>query len=84
MYHDAGGGGARARSARIRASHDYEATQLESMRRRSAELASERPASTSRASLAWAALRRVTGHREPSIQAGVNASSSPSNGVPRI
>ena len=32
------GNGARARSARIRTSHDYEATQLEEMRRRSAPL----------------------------------------------
>jgi hypothetical protein len=35
MPYDAGGNGARARSARIRTSHDYEATQLEEMRRRS-------------------------------------------------
>jgi hypothetical protein len=35
MPYDAGGNGARARSARIRTSHDYESTQLEEMRRRS-------------------------------------------------
>jgi hypothetical protein len=33
MYND-GQSGARARSARIRSSHDYEATTLDSMRRR--------------------------------------------------
>jgi hypothetical protein len=38
MPYDAGGNGARARSARIRTSHDYEATQLEEMRRRSVPL----------------------------------------------
>jgi hypothetical protein len=32
--HQDGSSSARARSARIRASHDYEATELESMRRR--------------------------------------------------
>jgi hypothetical protein len=31
------GNGARARSARIRADHDYEATRLESMRRRTSQ-----------------------------------------------
>lgn len=36
MPYDDGRYSARARSARIRASHDYEATQLEAMRRRSA------------------------------------------------
>ena len=38
MPYDDGRNGARARSARIRASHDYEATQLEEMRRRSESL----------------------------------------------
>jgi hypothetical protein len=38
MYREDGSNGARARSARIRASHDGEATQLDSMRRRSATL----------------------------------------------
>jgi hypothetical protein len=33
MYHDASNGG-RARAARIRSAHDYEATELDSMRRR--------------------------------------------------
>jgi hypothetical protein len=36
MHRD-GRDGARARSARIRATHDYEATQLDSMRRRTPE-----------------------------------------------
>ena len=36
MPYDDGRNSTRARSARIRASHDYEATQLEEMRRRSA------------------------------------------------
>ena len=36
MPYDEGRNSTRARSARIRASHDYEATQLEEMRRRSA------------------------------------------------
>lgn len=35
MHHD-GSNGARARSARIRSSHDYEATKLDSMRRNTA------------------------------------------------
>lgn len=35
MHHD-GSNGARARSARIRSSHDYEATKLDSMRRNAA------------------------------------------------
>jgi hypothetical protein len=35
MHHD-GSNGARARSARIRSSHDYEATRLDSMRRNAA------------------------------------------------
>jgi hypothetical protein len=39
MPYDAGGNGARARSARIRTSHDYEATHLEEMRRRSVRVA---------------------------------------------
>jgi hypothetical protein len=34
MHHHDGSNGARARSARIRAAHDCEATQLDSMRRR--------------------------------------------------
>jgi hypothetical protein len=38
MPYDDGRNGARARSARIRTSHDYEATQLEEMRSRSAAL----------------------------------------------
>jgi hypothetical protein len=33
MYHD-GSNGCRARAARIRTAHDYEATELDSMRRR--------------------------------------------------
>ena len=33
MHHHDGGNGARARAARIRSSHDYEATQLDTMRR---------------------------------------------------
>jgi hypothetical protein len=33
VHHHDRGNGARARSARIRSSHDYEATQLDSMRR---------------------------------------------------
>jgi hypothetical protein len=37
MPYDDGRNGARARSARLRASHEYEATQLESMRRRTRE-----------------------------------------------
>jgi hypothetical protein len=40
MPYDDGRNSARARSARIRASHDYEATQLEEMRRRSAAIES--------------------------------------------
>jgi hypothetical protein len=38
MYRHDGSNSARARSARIRTEHDYEATQLESMRRRTSEL----------------------------------------------
>ena len=37
MPYDDGRNSARARSARIRASHDYEATHLEEMRRRTRE-----------------------------------------------
>lgn len=33
MHHHDGGNGARARSARIRSSHDFEATHLDTMRR---------------------------------------------------
>jgi hypothetical protein len=36
MYRHDGSNGARARSARIRSDHDYEATQLDSLARRSA------------------------------------------------
>jgi hypothetical protein len=38
MPYDDGRNSARARSARIRTGHDYEATQLEEMRRRTATL----------------------------------------------
>jgi hypothetical protein len=38
MYRDDGSNGSRARSARIRAGHDGEATHLDAMRRRSAAL----------------------------------------------
>jgi hypothetical protein len=43
MPYDDGRNSARARSARIRASHDYEATKLESMRRRTGEGAEPKP-----------------------------------------
>lgn len=46
MHHD-GSNGARARSARIRSSHDHEATKLDSMRRNAAA----RDAQPARASL---------------------------------
>jgi hypothetical protein len=42
MPYDDGSNSARARSAQIRASHDYEATHLEEMRRRSASPAPRR------------------------------------------
>ena len=50
MYNHDGRNGARARSARIRSSHDYEATQLDSMRRRTRALAedAERPSKVAR------------------------------------
>jgi hypothetical protein len=43
MPYDDGRNSARARSARIRASHDYEATHLESMRRRTQETGETEP-----------------------------------------
>jgi hypothetical protein len=43
MPYDDGRNSGRARSARIRASHDYEATQLDSMRRRTREEAEPEP-----------------------------------------
>jgi hypothetical protein len=42
MQHD-GSNSARARSAHIRSSHDYESNQLDSMRRRTAELGAQEP-----------------------------------------
>jgi hypothetical protein len=57
MYRD-GSDSARARSARIRASHDYEATELESMRQRT--LAGDRPeARVPRIAHLGATLRRL-------------------------
>jgi hypothetical protein len=53
MQHD-GSNGARARSARIRASHEYEATQLDSMRRNAAALETQPPPASLRARLASA------------------------------
>jgi hypothetical protein len=44
--HDDGHNGARARSARIRATHDLEGTELEEMRRRTRELAALQPRPT--------------------------------------
>jgi hypothetical protein len=43
MPYDDGRNSARARSARIGASHDYEATHLESMRRRTQEMGETEP-----------------------------------------
>jgi hypothetical protein len=57
MPYDDGRNGARARSARIRASHDYEATQLEEMRLRSAAIES-RPALLRRLAAVFARPRR--------------------------
>ena len=62
-HHD---GGARARSARIRSTHDYEATQLESMRRRTRELREtvEHPSRVARMRAALGRLRRHRGAEE--------------------
>jgi hypothetical protein len=63
MHNHDGRNGARARSARIRSSHDYEATQLESMRRRTRALAEdERP---SRVARLRAIVVRLSAQRAP-------------------
>jgi hypothetical protein len=63
MYHD-GGNSARARSARIRAGHDYEATHLDSMQRRGSAL-EQRAERVSRWRACAAPLARLT--RGPAV-----------------
>jgi hypothetical protein len=65
MPYDDGRNGARARSARIRTGHDYEATQLEEMRRRTATL-EQRPERV----LLWTRLSVLFG-RKPGHRADV-------------
>jgi hypothetical protein len=62
MHNHDGSNGARARSARIRAGHDFEATQLDSMRRRTPASAA-RPERASLVARMSATLARVTGGR---------------------
>jgi hypothetical protein len=69
MPYDDGRNSARARSARIRASHDYEGTQLEEMRRRTRELGEPEPRLLARLA---AAIRHV--HRSDSAPGQVLAS----------
>lgn len=59
MPYDDGRNSARARSARIRASHDYEATELESMRARTREAGEPRPGLVTRLASAVALMRRT-------------------------
>jgi hypothetical protein len=65
-------GGARARGARIRAAHDFEVTQLESMRRRAIEVAKARRQRRSSVALLVALRQRVLGRgavgREPDLR----------------
>ena len=68
-----GSDSARARSARIRASHDYEATQLESMRRNTVELAQPKPHGLFLTRVA-SAVAHVRGTR-PSAERAVSAES---------
>ena len=56
MHHD-GSNSARARSARIRTAHDYEATELDSMRR-AGEVARQQPQRVSLMARVAAAFRR--------------------------
>ena len=72
-----GSDSARARSARIRASHDHEATQLESMRRNTVEQAQPKPHGPFRARVA-SAFAHVRGSR-PGPDAVVTAESARTN-----
>ena len=76
MYRD-GSDSARARSARIRASHDYEATELESMRQRT--LAGDRlEARASRIAHLGAALGRLRrSHAGPAGVLAVDVETDP-------
>jgi serine/threonine protein phosphatase PrpC len=58
MPYDDGRNSARARSARIRASHDHEGTQLEEMRRRTRELGQPEPRLLARLAAAIGRVRR--------------------------
>ena len=58
MPYDDGRNSARARSARIRTSHDYEGTQLEEMRRRTRELGEPEPRLLARLAAAIGRVRR--------------------------
>ena len=78
--HQDGRNSARPRSARLRASHDYGATELESMRRRAGDIGEQAPRTSAAARVA-AALRRLarssTGQERPpaaGTQAGMSAS----------
>ena len=59
MPYDDGRNSARARSARIRASHDHEGTQLEEMRRRTRELGEPEPRLLARLAAAVGRVRRA-------------------------
>ena len=59
MPYDDGRNSARARSARIRASHDHEGTQLEEMRRRTRELGDPEPRLLARLAAAIGRVRRA-------------------------
>ena len=61
MPYDDGRNGARARSARIRASHDYEATQLDSMRRGTQESAQPEARLLTRLTAAFGRVSRSSG-----------------------
>ena len=70
--------GARARSARIRAAHDYEATELESSRRRAQQRDGMPPSRSARAAALLARLRRPLRSQAPALaaesEAGLTAS----------
>jgi hypothetical protein len=66
MHHD-GSYGARARSARIRAAHEYEATELDSMRRNAAKGAMREPRASVLTRLSAALGRARWWHADPPL-----------------
>ena len=73
MYRHDGSDGARARSARIRSEHDYEATQLDSLARRSAARESESGRVRGWGSPAVAIIRLIARHATRSAHDDVGA-----------